>query len=143
MSTTKILHWHGYEWTGAASELKEGDHRRPVDDPMRMPAFMSSTVPPIQTGHWLMRRKAAAASRTWVTPDDAIAWLLERYECNPPSRELSYVSQEDRVLHTRDGLINGVDAWWHYYTGGMGVAVFAAICCPHTHLQLPCPLPPS
>lgn len=139
-----MRHWHGYEWAGSPTELREDNRRRPSKIPAELPEFMSSAVPPIQTGHWLLRRRDAAASRTWTDVDDVVTWLTARYERNPPSAQLSYISLDERTATTRDGLLHGVDAWWEYYTGGMGVFVAAAICCPHAHLRaLLCPMPPS
>ena len=139
-------HWHGYIWTGASADLKDESQRRPGPPgaPERQ-AFIRSSLPPVQTGYWLLR--PPAAGRTWTSPDDAVGWLVGNYERHPPYERVAgtaaYVSLDDRKATTRDGLVNGVDAWWQYYTSGMGQVVFAAICCPHTHLaDVTCPKPP-
>lgn len=144
-------HWHGYEWSGSPAELGEGDHRRPNADTERMATFMRAAVPPIEVGYWLWRRHAASSARTWADVDEAIRWMTSRYEHTPPDAregESHLLPLNVRVGTTRDGLLNGVDGWWQYYTSSMGVVVIAAICCPHTHVKARpghtlCPLPHS
>lgn len=141
-----VLHWHGYSWMGSSAELKDESLRRPGKPGIpQWQAFIRGTLPPLQTGYYLLRRPGS--DLTWTDPDKAIGWLVERYQQHTPStREdggAAYVPLDQRVVTSRDGLVNAVDAWWQYYTPGMGQALFAAICCPHAHLSdLPCPVPP-
>ncbi|GAA2617163.1 hypothetical protein [Paractinoplanes durhamensis] len=139
-------HWHGYFWTGASAELKDDSTRRPgaAGSPERQP-FVRSTVPPLQTGYYLLR--SPEAGHTWTDPDETIAWLAATYQRHPPhdrdSQAPAYVGLDQRKVTSRDGLVNGVDACWQYYTAGMGQVVLVAICCPHSHLpDLDCPMPP-
>ncbi|MFG1602808.1 hypothetical protein [Actinoplanes sp. NPDC049265] len=144
---TAARHWHGYSWMGASAELRNESLRRP--GPTGAPetdAFIRSTLPPLQTGHYLLRRPEAG--RTWTDPDDAIAWLVANYQRHPPMEHpggaQAYVSLDSRKVISRDGLINGVDAWWQYYTSDQGQVVFAAVCCRHSHRrEIPCPMPPK
>lgn len=137
-----LQHWHGYSWTGSSAELKDESQRRPTTPGApETQAFIRSVVPPLQTGHYLMRCPAAA--RTWTDPDKAISWLVAQYQRHPPyEREhnaTAYVSLDRRIETSRVGLVNGVDAWRQDYTPSMGQVVFAAICCPHTHrTEIPC-----
>ncbi|GLY08195.1 hypothetical protein [Actinoplanes sp. NBRC 101535] len=143
------LHWHGYgPWTGSADTLRAQEHQRrpgPALTPMD-PAtgtFLGNSLPPMQTGHWLLRRTQTTADQTWTDVDDVLAWLTKQYAAHPPTPLDSYLDLDARLDHSRAGLLGGADAWWHYYTGG-GIAVYSAICCPHRHLtQIPCPLKPS
>ena len=139
-------HWHGYSWTGSSAELKDESLRRPTTPGApETQAFIRSTVPPLRTGHYLMRRPGT--DQTWTDPDNVIAWLVAGYERNPPyereNRAQAYLPLDGRIGTSRDGLVHGVDAWWQYYASGMGQVVLAAICCPHAHLpEIPCPTPP-
>lgn len=144
-----LRHWHGFgPWTGAGETLRSEAPRRPEPDAAAMQTFLANDLPAVQTGHYLLRRRAVSADRTWAGVDQAVEWLCQQYARHPPAPRSdgrqAYVDLESRVETTRDGLSHGVDALWWYYTAGSSVAVTAVICCPHTVLkQIPCPLPPS
>ena len=148
---TDRAHWHGYgPWTGPHAFIdRSNDHqRRPggsSGDPDTQ-AFVQNTIPPLETGHYLLRRGQTARERTWSAVDGALHWLADMYQRHPPASELGYLTLDARIEHTRSGLEGGVDAVWHYTVSVAGdrVAVFVVICCPHRHhLQTPCPLPPA
>lgn len=146
---TSAPHWHGYgPWTGPHDifAMKNDHQRRPGPDlhgPQAL-SFISSSVPPLQNGHYLLRRAQTKRQLTWVDVDAVLAWLVERYAEYPPDPKLSYQTLEARIEHSRKGLLGGSDGVWHYSQAGDRVVVYAAICCPHRHhAQTPCPLPPS
>jgi hypothetical protein len=145
-------HWHGYFWTGTITELKDEALRRPSD-----PGFLRSSLPPIQTGHYLLRRGATTQDLTWVDVDKVIEWMAASYQRHPPmigeagfpaingvAPLASDVGLEVRREGARETLINGVDSFWMYYTGRSGgMVATVAICCPHTHFpEIPCPMSP-
>jgi hypothetical protein len=146
-----VRHWHGYgPWTGTSEQLRGEASRRPGRDPAdaATQAFIAATIPPMQLGHYLLRRRDTTAARTWTSVDDAMDWLGKTYAAHPPltlaDGAQAYVDLEARRRYTRDGLHHGVDAFWLYYTAGFGVVAYAVICCPHKHLTtIPCPLPPA
>ncbi|MFF5296709.1 hypothetical protein [Paractinoplanes globisporus] len=148
---TGQAHWHGYgPWTGPHGFVERGNdqHRRPGPErsDAATVAFVQNTMPPLETGHYLLRRAQTGRDRTWTAVDDALRWLCETYQRHPPAPELNFGPLDARCRHTRAGLEGGSDAVWHYTTSGNGdrVAVFAVVCCPHRyHPGTPCPLPPN
>ncbi|MFI5934119.1 hypothetical protein [Actinoplanes sp. NPDC051494] len=152
-------HWHGYLWTGPGKDLKDESLRRPsAPGTPATQEFLRSSLPPMRLGHYLLRRSAASADLTWTDVDEAIDWMAATYKSHPPMEgDVGFpavngappplagdVGLDARRATSRDGLINGVDAYWQYYTNpNGGIVAYAAICCPHTHLpDIPCPLPP-
>ena len=147
---TAEAHWHGYgPWTGSHTLTeRSNDHlRRPGPEPNdpATAAFLQNTIPPLENGHYLLRRAQTARDRTWTDVNDAMNWLCETYQRHPPDPEVQYGDPEQRLFTTREGLVGGSDAIWHYTTSYSGdrIVVFAVICCPHRHkINMPCPLPP-
>jgi hypothetical protein len=80
-------HWHGYgPWTGTRDEYGKEHLRRPgpsPDDEMTR-AFMAEALPPLMTGHALLRRHQTAPERTWTAAQDAVGWLTTMYADRPP-----------------------------------------------------------
>jgi len=151
-------HWHGYLWTGTGAELKNEALRTPgLPNSAETQAFLRNSMPPVRTGHYLLRRDATSRDLTWTDVDRVIEWMSANYERRPPmSGDVGFptvnghtpmagdVGLEARRRISRDGLINGVDGGWGYYTSPSGgFFTIAAICCPHTHMpEIPCPLAP-
>jgi len=153
-----VGHWHGYLWIGSSKDLQDESLRWP--GPPGTPAtqeFLRSSLPPMRLGHHLLRRNAVSADLTWTGVDETIDWMAATYKRHPPmdgdvgfpavsgaAPLASDVGLDARKVTSRDGLVNGVDAYWQYYINpNGGVVAYAAICCPHTHLpKIPCPLPP-
>ena len=80
-------HWHGYgPWTGSRAEYGKEHLRRPGASPddEQTRAFLAETLPPLMTGHALLRRNQAAPGRTWTTVRDAVDWLTNTYAGRPP-----------------------------------------------------------
>jgi hypothetical protein len=155
---TVSRHWHGYLWSGTGAELKEEHLRRPGEPGSpEYQAFLRSSLPPMKTGHYLLRRGAASQDLTWTDAGPAIDWMATSYKRHlPMSGEAGFpaingvapmatdVGLDARRTTSLDGLCNGVDGFWLYYTGQSGSMVaICAICCPHTHMpEIACPMPP-
>ncbi|MFI5803139.1 hypothetical protein [Streptomyces sp. NPDC051561] len=110
--------------------------------------FPTTDLPPIQTGHWLIRRNRASPERTWVVVEGAVAWLTEAYKATPPfSRtdgKQAYVSLEEHQAQALERLPLGTDVLWVHYTQAKHLFSAAVVCCPnHFFPEIPCPLPPS
>jgi hypothetical protein len=146
-------HWHGYgPWIGDRKEYGQEQQRRPGaspdDDQTR--TFLASPLPPMMTGHALMRRKQTAPGRTWTTVGEAVDWLTKVYADRPPSFAPSdlYASLEDmmrsKARHAEESLSGGSDDVWAYYAPNGAFIHYSVICCPNRlHPAIPCPLPPS
>ena len=139
-------HWHGYgPWTGPRSEHAKEDPRRPGKDLSRndpkTQAFIAGSVPPVETGHALLRRPREG--RTWTDLADALTWLEKNYRQHPPTGDLG-LDLPDKLRYATDFLSKGSDAVWSYYTSGyVSYVSYEVICCPHRfHPTIPCPLPP-
>ncbi|AXI78482.1 hypothetical protein C7M71_014625 [Peterkaempfera bronchialis] len=141
-------HWHGYGWVGSGEEYRKEFLRRPgpPGDPSTA-AFMTSRLPPMMTGHWLLKRAQTASDQTWGDVDEAIAWLRARYEDNPPylreSGGRAGLPLVAKIEYARVTLPLGVDVVWGYWTHSQSMAHYAVICCPSRHHDIPCPMPPS
>ncbi len=140
-----MQHWHGYgPWTGPAAELRQEGARRPgqAANSQETLAFVASKLPPMQTGHYLMRPRQASADRTWTDVEQALDWLAKTVADHPPHGD--YVPADTAREHDRAQLLGGADVYRQYYTGNAAVAAFGIIACPHAHLAgIRCPLPPS
>jgi hypothetical protein len=143
-------HWHGYgPWIGTRAEYGKESLRRPgatPDDPQTR-EFMAATLPPLMTGHALLRRNQAARDRTWTTVQDAVEWLTKIYADRPPYEHpggvRAYVSLEEMVQGAQEHLPLGKDTAWVYYARTGEFVSYSVICCPsHFHPDIPCPLPP-
>ncbi|WP_307783242.1 hypothetical protein [Streptomyces sp. MBT53] len=109
--------------------------------------FQNGSVPPLMTGHWLMKRSHAAAERTWTNAADAVTWLSKHYSENPPfEREdgrAAYIGLDGKIAYAHEVLPLGVDVSWVYYTQSKSMVAMQVISCPnHFHPDLACPLPP-
>lgn len=143
-------HWHGYgPWTGPHQFFsREHDHeRRPgIAGTTAGDTFLRATVPPLETGYYLLRRLQTAQERTWTDVQGALGWLTRLYAQQPPDSALSYLDEAARIEHTHSGLAGGADAIWQYTLSlsGNRTIEYAVICCPHRHhTRTPCPLPPN
>ncbi|MFI6723684.1 hypothetical protein [Streptomyces atratus] len=110
--------------------------------------FQTGSVPPLMTGHWLLKQNQSTADRTWTDAGIALAWLTKRYEENPPfEREdgrQAYCSLEDKLEYASDVLPRGVDVSWVHYTKSKSLLSLSVVCCPNRfHPEVPCLLPPS
>lgn len=147
-------HWHGYgPWSGSADALRDESLRRPGQDPndAQTRAFLASEMPPVQLGHYRLRRSQTSQDRTWTDVDHAVDWLEAIFRKNP-----ARVGGDDTLEgygHTltqkldwsREALSLGDTAYWHYYLPSFSVVAFAVLSCPphYFHREIPCPLPPA
>ena len=144
-------HWHGYgPWIGTRSDYGQESLRRPGispdDEQTRM--FMASAIPPVMTGHALLRRHQAAAERTWADVRGAVDWLAKTYADRPPMErpdgQRAYVPLEVKIRDAEEHLPLGADTVWTYYAQIGAFVSYEVICCPSRfHPDIPCPLPPS
>lgn len=154
-------HWHGFVWIGAPQRYaREGD-RRPAHAVQPAPEadhadryreaageFVGGGLPPLMSGHWLMKRGQFARERTWTDVGDAVAWLKRHYTGNPPYERpdgaRTYVELDAKVGYAVDVLPRGVDVSWVHYTPSRTLLSASVVCCPNLfHPALACPLPPS
>lgn len=161
-------HWHGYgPWIGSPDLYHQEGNRRPPHPDPPPPAsdgdkqavrllqryregaaeFYGSGLPPIMTGHWLIKRGQTAANRTWTDVTDAVEWLKQQYTDNPPFERTdglqAYISLDDRIAYAYDLLPRGVDTTWCHYTQSKSLLSMSVVCCPNLfHPDVACPLPP-
>ena len=145
-------HWHGFgPWTGTRAEYGKEALRRPGIQPhdVHTRAFLASTLPPVQTGHALLRRSQASAERTWTQLADALHWLRSTYAQHPPLQQAdtggqAYLDLDTKLRYAADSLRRGSDEVWAYYTPAYSFVSYEVICCPHRFFpDLPCPCPPG
>ena len=107
--------------------------------------FSTSSLPPMMTGHWLMKCSQASRDRSWTDPSVAVEWLTKRYVENPPFERdpeaRTYVGLEDKRDHALRTLTGGKDVSWVYYTRSGNILSLSVVCCPNSlHPRLSCPL---
>ncbi|MEU3299980.1 hypothetical protein ABZ729_09180 [Streptomyces sp. NPDC006678] len=110
--------------------------------------FQTGNMPPLMTGHWLLKKNHVAADRTWIDMGIALAWLTKHYEENPPYERTdglqAYGSLEGKLEYAADVLPRGVDVSWVHYTASKNLLSLNVVCCPNrVHPDIRCPLPPS
>ncbi|MFI9772080.1 hypothetical protein ACIHJG_35245 [Streptomyces sp. NPDC052415] len=154
-------HWHGYgPWVGSPETYAKEGNRRPAHpiqpDPMADCApryreaaseFTTGSVPPLMTGHWLLKRGEAARGRTWTDVTDAVEWLKGIHSVNPPFERTdgkqAYVPLAVKMTYAFDVLPRGVDVAWVHYTQARSLVSASVVCCPNLfHPDIACPLPP-
>jgi hypothetical protein len=144
-------HWHGYgPWIGTRDEYGKEHLRRPGASPddEQTRAFIAETLPPLMTGHALLRRNQTAPDRTWTIVRDAVDWLTKVYADRPPYERpdglRAYVPLEAMVQGAEGHLPLGKDTVWAYYGRNGAFVSYSVICCPSPlHPDIACPLPPS
>ncbi|NUR88486.1 MAG: hypothetical protein HOY71_30725 [Nonomuraea sp.] len=125
------MHWHAYTWTGYGEERGYEQERRPDS-----PEFARSPLPPMRTGDWLAKPRAAA---TFAAVGDALAWLSSRHAL---IRDGDAIGLAVRLAEAADLLPRGVDVQWGEWLPGGRFATVGMICCPNRHTTHPCPRPP-
>ncbi|MEV6777581.1 hypothetical protein [Streptomyces syringium] len=152
------MHHHGYAWLGEKKTFDKESLRRPpgqaptatstqdVLDRYRdaVSEFPTSTVPPLQTAHWLMK-PASMVRGTWEEPNKAGDWLgLQLAEFAPrfttvAEREVTRLAV--LVKASVERLMWGGDvSLGHYLTGTVFHSVALVTCSPNrVSPDLPCP----
>ncbi|WP_234311753.1 hypothetical protein [Streptomyces griseus] len=107
--------------------------------------FPASNLPPVMSGHWLMKRSQASHERSWADPVAALDWLtklfldnlpMEREDGRPP-----YAGLDTKRDYALDVLPVGVDVSWVYYNRSGSMVSLNVVCCPNRHHpDLTCPL---
>ncbi|WP_241740934.1 hypothetical protein [Streptomyces sp. L2] len=110
--------------------------------------FPTSVLPPLMSGHWLMKRSQASSDRTWADPAVALEWMTKHYLANPPYERdggrQAYTGLEVSRAYVSDVLPLGVDVSWVYYNRSQNIVSICVVCCPNRHHPaLACPLPHS
>jgi hypothetical protein len=140
--TTWKGHWHGYgPWTGRREDLAVEHLRRPGPDLSRpdpnTTAFIRGELPPMQTGHALLRKPAR--DRTWTDLNGALTWLEKTYVGHPPG-DGQATDLVGRLAYARQFLAGGSDDVLAYYTAGFSFVHYEIICCPNRfHPSIVCP----
>lgn len=155
-------HWHGYgPWVGPRRLMELEYLRRPASLDMsllRVPSGMNAhpqetflpfaqrTIPPMMTGHYLLRRPEGLDQRTWTTVPPAVDWLTTIYKQFPPLRrpdgKQAYASLEWHQECAHRTLLHGSDVVWSHYLEDLRFTSSAVICCPSLpfHPAIKCPL---
>ncbi|WP_234438628.1 hypothetical protein [Streptomyces sp. NRRL S-340] len=110
-----------------------------------MAEFPTSNLPPMMSGHWLMKRNQAAHERTWTDATAALDWMVKHFLDNPPMQRedgrQAYASLDTRREYVLDVLPVGVDVSWVYYNRPGNIVSLNLVCCPNRHHpDLTCPL---
>ncbi|MFG2694357.1 hypothetical protein [Kitasatospora sp. NPDC048407] len=159
---TNSRHWHGYgPWIGRPEQYFGEYLRRPSpfdsawhamvagmkgpDQEAHLP-FEQRTVPPMQTGHYLLRRPSYLGKQTWPEPKEAAEWLANIYELHPPALRPDGGAVDcglgAKVAHATMSLGSGVDVVWVHYLPGERMLCMAVVACPNRfHPGVPCPHP--
>ncbi|GEC09926.1 hypothetical protein SSP24_75810 [Streptomyces spinoverrucosus] len=161
-SQTWSGHWHGFgPWVGPPETYAKEGNRRPAHPIQPAPEsdcasryreaaseFATGSVPPLMTGHWLLKRGQATRARTWTDCGDAVGWLKQHYIGNPPFERTdglpAYAGLDVTLAYALDVLPRGVDVSCVHYTQSRGLFSASVVCCPNLHHpDLACPLPPA
>ncbi|MFB7931450.1 MULTISPECIES: hypothetical protein [Streptomyces] len=107
--------------------------------------FPVTNLPPMMSGHWLMKRGQANRERTWTDSTAALDWMVKHFLDNRPmEREdgrRAYVDLDTKREYARDVLPVGVDVSWVYYNRSGNIVSLNLVCCPNRHHPaLTCPL---
>ncbi|MFJ8476044.1 hypothetical protein [Kitasatospora sp. NPDC094011] len=155
-------HWHGYgPWVGQRRLMDLEYLRRPEafeTSQLRVPSgtnahppetfmpFAQRTVPPMMTGHYLLRRPDGLEKRTWITVSPAVDWLTSVYKEHPPmgrpDGKQGYAPLEWYQERAHSSLLHGTDVVWSHYLNDRRFMSTAVICCPSLpfHPRITCPL---
>jgi hypothetical protein len=155
-------HWHGYgPWIGQRSLMELEYLRRPElfdVEKIRLPRsitthpqetylpFSQRSIPPLMTGHYLLRRPAGLEERTWTTVPPAIDWLTTVYKQYPPMQrpdgKQAYAPLEWHQECGHRTLLHGSDVVWSHFLGDGRFTSCSVISCPSTtfHPDIKCPL---
>ncbi|MFI1830954.1 hypothetical protein ACH41E_31605 [Streptomyces sp. NPDC020412] len=159
------MHHHGYAWVGEKrafddEAVRRPPHPHPPPDVAHGDAvaqrlldrhrevvkeFAVTSLPPIQTAHWLLK-PAAAVRGTWADPEVAGAWLADRLAEYAPrfahesERDPARLARLARTAVERSGW-GGDVSLGHYLAGTLFHSVALVACSPNrTDPALPCPL---
>ncbi|MFE0104098.1 hypothetical protein [Streptomyces sp. NPDC059009] len=110
--------------------------------------FTNGNVPPLMTGHWLTKKHAVSAERTWTDHQLALNWLNKQYQEAPPfirkDGRQAYCGLDWKMEYAEDVLPRGVDVTWCYYLPSENLISYSVVCCPNRfHPEIACPLPPA
>ncbi|MEU0739132.1 hypothetical protein [Streptomyces sp. NPDC006134] len=154
-------HWHGFgPWIGDPKAYAAEGNRRPAHPVLPVAPdivdryhkaaqeFSTGTLPPLMTGHWLLKKAQVTRALTWTDVGKAVVWLEQQYLETPPFErtdgQQAYVGLDVTLAYARDALPRGVDVSCVYYTPSRSLFAAQIVCCPSLHHpDLPCPLPPS
>ncbi|MFI6706608.1 hypothetical protein ACIBF7_09270 [Nonomuraea sp. NPDC050478] len=128
------MHWHAYQWTGPGTERANEADRRPTS-----PEFLTSLLPPMRTGDWLLKHRSRMAA-TFEEVAAAVVWMADEYAkartaLLPPEQ----IPVNERLDTARDLLPRGVDVQWGEWLHGGRFVTIGVICCPNRHAPHPCP----
>ncbi|MEU9557535.1 hypothetical protein [Streptomyces fumanus] len=106
--------------------------------------FPTSNLPPMMSGHWLLKRHQASPERTWMDASAALGWATKRFLDNAPmEREdgsQAYASPATKREYAIGVLPVGVDVSWVHYNRAGSIVSLNLVCCPNRHHDFACPL---
>jgi hypothetical protein len=106
--------------------------------------FPTSSLPPMSSGHWLLKRNQVAPERTWADAATAVDWLSKHLLDNPPMERdvgTAYADLDTKRAYALEVLSGGADVSWVYYNRSGNIVSFSVVCCPNRHHpELACPL---
>ncbi|MFC4115458.1 hypothetical protein [Nonomuraea zeae] len=129
------MHWHAYQWTGSGADRADEAKRRPAS-----PDFLTSALPPMRTGDWLLK-PASRIAATFYEVREACEWLASEYRriCGE-LLVFERVTLDERVEYALHALPGGVDVLWGEWLRSGRFATIAMICCPNRHVPHSCPI---
>ncbi|MFJ5921172.1 hypothetical protein ACIQF6_01065 [Kitasatospora sp. NPDC092948] len=161
---TDLAHFHGYgPWIGRPDQYHAEYLRRPAPFDATWQAMVSSmkspdqeahlpfeqrTIPPMQTGHWLLRRPPYLGRQTWAEPKEAAEWLAGMYDQYPPAQRTdgapTDIGTAAKAGCATTALTHGTDVVWVHYLPGERMFSASVVACPNRfHPHTPCPYPLS
>lgn len=149
-------HLHGFgPWVGSGEDYKQEHLRRPgvigssggSVGPgvfVERQAFITSKLPPMMTGHWLLKRDQVAG--TWEDPAAAVEWLTGWWKTLQPMEGAegrhAYPCVEEKIPYALDALGRGVDVTWCYWTRTRMLVSYSVVACANRFFpKIPCPAP--
>lgn len=153
------MHHHGYAWIGEKKAFDKESIRRPpgqaptatstqeVLDRYReaVAEFPTSTLPPLQTAHWLMKPPSMVRG-TWEDPKEAGGWLGLQLGEFAPRFAVEAERETTRLVLLVKAAVERL-AWGgdvslgHYLQGAVFHSVALVTCSPNRSApDLPCPI---
>lgn len=123
-----MVHFHGYMWTGAGSEVLVSDGRRSVGHP----EFATHGQLPYQVTDTLLK-PGSHVKGTWDDPEQAVEWMRsERAKLGPdmyPDQNTMAPTLDERCHYNVGRLKIGKSVVWGIWLNGGRYADIRVVCC--------------